>query len=194
MNTTIKRVSLIAAGAALVLLVAWYLALFSPQARDLSKAHKDHAAAEQKISQLQGQVVQLNALKSQIPSDKAALSVLNAAVPSSPQLDSVLRQVHAAAASSGVNLSSVAPSSPPVTESSSAQKSSSSSSSSSSTSSGTPSITLSMSATGSYAQMMSFLNNLATMQRTVVVTNLTLGGASGQLTAQISANVFYTGA
>ncbi len=50
-----------------MIVLAWYLALFSPQARDLSKAHKAHAAAEQKVSQLQGQVVQLDALKSQIP-------------------------------------------------------------------------------------------------------------------------------
>jgi Tfp pilus assembly protein PilO len=182
MNTSMKRIFGVAGLAALVLVVAWYLAVFSPQARDLSKAHKNHAAAEQKISQLQGQVVQLNALKAEIPADKAALSTLNAAVPNSPQLDDALRQLHAAAASSGVTLSSVSPSAPATNSAGTTQKSSS------------PLITLSMSASGSYAQITTFLTQLATMPRTVVVTSLNIAGTGDHLTAQITANIFYTGA
>ena len=181
MNTTIKRIGAVAGVVAVVLVAVWYLALFSPQAHDLSKAHKSHAAAEQKITQLQSQVVQLNALKAQIPADKAALAVLNAAVPAQPQLDSTLRQLHAQAIASGVTLSTVNPS-VPATSSSSTPKSS-----------GTPSIALTMSASGGYPQLMSFLSGLANMPRTVVVTSLSISGTS-QLTAQISANIFYTGA
>ena len=183
MNTTMKRIGIVAGLAALVLVVGWYLTLFSPQARDLSKAHKAHTAAEQKISQLQNQVVQLNALKSQIPADEAALSVLNAAVPRTPQLDTALQQLHTAAVTSGVNLSTVSPSSPTTSSTNTAQKSS-----------GTPSITLTMSASGSYPQLTSFLAELATMHRTVVVTSLTIAGTGTQLTAQVTANIFYTGA
>jgi Tfp pilus assembly protein PilO len=183
MNTTIKRISAVAGLAALVIVALWYFALFSPQAKDLSKAHKDHAAAEQKISQLQGQVVQLNALKSQIPADKAALSVLNAAVPSSPQLDNVLRQLHAAATASGITLSTVGPSSPTAASTSTASKTS-----------GTPSITLALSASGTYSQITAFLSQLARMPRTVVVSSLNIAGSGTQLTAQITANIFYTGA
>jgi Tfp pilus assembly protein PilO len=191
MNTTIKRISAVAGIAALVLVVGWYLALFSPQSRDLSKAHEAHAAAEQKISQLQGQVVQLNALKAQIPAEKVALSVLQADVPSTPQLSSVLRQLHAAAVNSGVTLSLLNPSTPTATSTSSAQKSSSTSSS---TSAGTPSVTLDMSAGGSYPQLTSFLTQLATMQRVLVVNSLSIAGNGNSLAAQITANIFYTGA
>jgi Tfp pilus assembly protein PilO len=183
MNTTMKRIGVVAGVAALVLLVAWYLALFSPQARDLSKAHKAHAAAEQKISQLQNQVTQLNALKAQIPADKAALSVLDQAVPSTPQLDGALRQLQAAATSSGVTLSTVSPSSLAGSSTSTAQKSS-----------GTPVITLNLTATGTYPQLTSFLSRLASMPRTVTVTSLNISGATSQLAAQITANIFYTGA
>jgi type IV pilus assembly protein PilO len=185
MNSTIKRIGLVAAGAALFVVVAWYFAFFSPQARNLSAAHKDHAAAEQKVSQLQNQLVQLDALKAQIPADQAALSVLNAAVPPSPQLDSTLIQLHTVATTSGVSLSSVSPSAPPTTASSAQQ-------SSSTQQSGSPDITLTMSASGSYQQLMTFLTGLASMPRVVVVTSVNITGTS-QLTAQIIANIFYTG-
>lgn len=191
MNTSVKRIFGLGGLAALVIVLAWYLAIFSPQARDLSKAHKAHAAAEQKISQLQGQVVQLNALKSQIPADKAALAVLNAAVPESPQLDSTLRQLHAAAASSGISLSMVSPSAPTTNTASTAQ---SSSATTAQKSSGVSPITLTMSGSGSYAQTTSFLTRLSAMQRTVVVTSLNIAGSGAALTAQITANIFYTGA
>jgi len=195
MNSTIKRISGVAGLVALVLVVGWYLALFSPQSHDLSKAHKAHAAAQQKVSQLQGEVVQLNALKAQIPADKAALSVLQADVPNTPQLSATLRQLHAAAVNSGVLLSTLNPSPPQMTSASSSQKSSSSSSSSSSsTSSGAPSITLTMTADGSYPQLTSFLTQLATMPRVVVVNSLSISGSGSPLTAEITANIFYTGA
>jgi Tfp pilus assembly protein PilO len=184
MNTTIKRIGAVAAGAALLVVVVWYLALFSPQAHKLSAAHKDHAAAEQKVSQLQGQLVQLNALKARIPADKAALSVLDAAVPSSPQLDSTLTQLHAVATSSGVNLSELSPTPPPATAATGTQQAS-----------GSTSISLSMTASGSYPQLMTFLNGLASMPRVLVVTGMNIStGTAGQLSAQITANIFYTGA
>jgi Tfp pilus assembly protein PilO len=198
MNTSLKRIFGVGGIAALVILLAWYLAVFSPQARDLSKAHKAHAAAEQRISQLQGQVVQLNALKSQIPADQAALAVLNAAVPDSPQLDSTLRQLHDAADSSGISLSTVSPSAPTNTAStgqtSSGSTAQTSSGSTAQRSSGVSSISLTMSGSGSYSQVTSFLTQLSSMPRTVVVTGLNLSGTGGQLTAQITANMFYTGA
>ncbi len=190
MNTSMKRIGGIAAAAAVVVLVIWYFALFRPETRDLSAAHKAHATAELKVSQLRNQVTQLDALKADIPADKAALSVLDAAVPSSPQLDTTLNQLHTVATASGVTLSAVSPSAPAATPSGG---SSSTASGSSPSTSGTPSIGLTMSAGGSYAQIMSFLSGLASMPRTVVVTSLSISGTS-QLTAQITANIFYTGA
>jgi Tfp pilus assembly protein PilO len=196
MNTSIKRIGAVAGAAALLVLIVWYFALFRPQSRDLAAAHKAHAAAEQKVSQLHNQVTQLDSLKSEIPADKAALSVLDAAVPSSPELDSTLIQLHTVATASGVTLSAVSPSAPPAkTASGSSSTASSSSGASGGTASpsGSPSISLTMSASGSYAQIMSFLSGLAGMPRTVVVTSLNIAGTS-QLTAQITANIFYTGA
>lgn len=195
MNTSIKRISAVAAIAGVVLVAVWYLALFGPQSRNLSAAHKAHAAAEQKVSQLRNQVVQLDALKAQIPADKAALSVLQAAVPDNPQLDDALRQLHAVATGSGVSLASVSPSTPTANSStSSSSTSSSSSSSSSQQASTTPSITLTMTGSGSYAQLMSFLSGLDSMPRTVVVTSVELAGGSNDVTGQFTANIFYTGA
>jgi Tfp pilus assembly protein PilO len=179
-NTSSKRIFAVAGLAAVVLLIGWYLALFHPETQHLSAAHKAHVAAEAKINSLQGQVVQLNALKAQIPADKAALAVLEGNVPNGPQLDSALRDLHAEATGSGVSLSSVSPSAP-------------STSSSSQVTSGTQYISLSMNASGSYGQLMQFLTGLETMPRTVVVTSLNISGTS-KLTAQIAANIYYTGA
>ncbi|MHB1533825.1 MAG: hypothetical protein ACYC1D_04275, partial [Acidimicrobiales bacterium] len=57
---------------------------------------------------------------------------------------------------------------------------------------GPPAIALTMSATGTYGQLMAFMRGLDTLPRAIVVDRLALTG-TGQLTASIDARMFYAG-
>lgn len=180
MNTSTKRISGVTAAAAIVLLAIWYVALFHPETKQLTSAHRAHAAAEQQISSLQSQVSQLQVIERQIPADKKKYAVLTKALPDTPQLNTVLRQLHQAAVTSGAFLSSVNPTAPAAVASGSGP-------------SGGVSLQVQMSATGSYAQLMRFLSLLATMPRVLVVDHLTLSGSTSQMTANMQARIFYAG-
>ena len=183
MSHSTRRIATLAGAAALVLVLVWYVAVFRPQSAHLSAAHKAYAAAEQQIGQLHSQVASLQALERQIPADKARLAVLDQAVPASADLRDVLNQLHTLATGTGCELTTVNPS----------QSTSGSSSSSSSGSSPSHSITLSMTTTGNYAQLTSFLTGLARMPRSVVVDTVTISpGAGSQLAMTLSSRIFYT--
>jgi Tfp pilus assembly protein PilO len=185
MMTDSRKIVAIAAASAVALVLIWYVALMRPQAHSLAAAHKAHAAAEQKIATLDSQLAGLRALVKQVPADRSRLGQYIAAVPNTPSLDTALNQLQQAATSSGVTLSSVGPSTPAGTTGGS--------SSSSQGTPGGPAITLSMTATGSYPALTNFLRATAAMPRALVVDNLSLSGQGSQLSASITARIFYAG-
>ena len=193
LSTPTRRIAALAAGALVVLLLIWYLALFRPESNHLSSAHTARAAAEQQVAQLDQRVDGLQALKRNVPEDKTKLAQFEAAVPNSPDLLVALDQLQQAATRSGVQLGSVGPQAPATTSGGSG--SSQSGSSGSSGSSGIPSISLSMTAIGTYAQTTAFLTALDDMPRTVVVDQVAITGSdTGSLTSSLTARIFYSGA
>ncbi len=189
MMTSTRRIVVVAAASAVVLILIWYMALMRPQAHDLATAHKAHAAAEQKIDSLDSQIASLQALVKQVPADRVRLQALHAALPDTPSLDSALDQLHQAAASAGVTISAVSPSTPTSTT---AGKSASTSSSQMLP--GGPAITLGVTAAGSYPALMTFLRAMDGMPRALTIDSLSLAsGAGPELSADISARVFYAG-
>lgn len=186
LSTPIRRIAALAAGAVVVLLIIWYVALFRPENNHLSSAHKARAAAEQRASELDGQLAGLQALKRNVPADRAKLVQFEAAVPSDPDLLVALDQLQQAATNSGVELGSVGPQAPATT--------SGGSGSSQPGSSGPPSIALSMTAVGTYPQTTAFLKALDDMPRTVVVDQVAITGSdTGTLTSSLTARIFYSG-
>jgi len=179
MTTSTQRIASVAVAVAIAMILGWYFILWSPQTHDLKSAHQARAAAEQQINQLDSQVSQLDVLVKQIPADTARLKALDNTLPDNPSLDSALDQLHQTAAQTGVLLSSLDPSTPE-------------SGSSATPAPGGPAITLGMTATGSYRQLMGFLTDLARMPRALTVDDLTLSG-SPELTANITARIFYAG-
>lgn len=184
MTKSTRRIVGVTVAAAVVLVVAWYVALMSPQSHHLAAAHTARAAAVQKVGQLNSEVASLQAFVKQIPSDTARLAALQAAFPENPSLDSALNQLHSAAVGAGVKLSSVGPSAPGVKAASAAT--------SAPQSAGGPAITLSLNASGSYPEVMTFIRDLDSMPRVLVIDQLSLAGTS-QLTATIGARIFYAG-
>lgn len=178
MTTFPRRIAAIAGGVAIVVIALWYLAVFSPQSKNLKAAHAAHAAAETKIGQLTTQVQHLKVLVNEIPADQASLATLEQNLPDNPQLDTALNQLNQAAIASGVTLQSVGPTDPGT--------------SGRSANSGEPSVALSLSAVGAPAQVSGFLTRLSQMPRVVVVDRVALSGTSPQ-TASIGARIFYAG-
>jgi type IV pilus assembly protein PilO len=184
LSTPTRKIAAGAAGAAVLLLLVWYGALWRPETQHLNSAHHARAAAEQQVAQLDQKVLGLKVLKRQIPADTAKLAQFEAAVPNNPDLRQALDQLQQAATNSGVLLGSVGPEAPVATTSGS----------STAQSSGPPSISLSMTATGTYAQTMAFVTALDNMPRTVVVDQLAItGGNTETVTASLSARIFYSG-
>lgn len=185
MMTANRRITAIAAAAALVLVVIWYFMVWTPQSKNLKTAQKAHAAAEQKVGQLQTQVGQLEGLVKLIPADNAKFAQLQAELPDNPQLDTALNLLHQAAIQAGVQLTTLTP----ATASSSGGGSSQSSGSQAA---GAPAVTLTMSLQGSMDQVKTFLGELTAMPRTVVVDKFSIStGASAS--ANITARIFYAG-
>lgn len=186
MTVDTRRIPLFAGVAALILVVAWYLMLLSPEMKKVKAAHKAHAAAEAQIGQLQSQVSQLQAWVKQIPQDSARFAQLETALPDNPQLDQALLLIHQAAAITGVTVTALAPTQP--SKSAGGQTAQGGAS-------GAPSIALSVSAQGGGDQIKAFLGALQSLPRTVVIDNISLGGGSGGTgyAASISARIFYAG-
>ena len=187
LNSPTQRIGIVTGGACLLLVVVWYFALWSPQGHALTKANAARSTAEARVTQLHTQIAGLEALEKNIPSDQQKLGTYKAAVPDDPQLDQALDQIQTAATNSHVTLSSVSPSSAPT----------SSSASSLQEVNGVPILAVSMSATGTYPSVVSFLTSLNQMPRTLIITNLSLSssgaGQSSAVTASIGSDIFYAG-
>lgn len=184
--TANRKISVIAVGAALVLVVAWFFLLWSPESKSLKSAHKAHAAADQKVSDLQTQVGQLEGLVKQIPADNAAFAQLQQQLPDNPQLDQTLNLMHQAALQNAVTIATLTPSQ------AASGSGPSSSSSSGSQASGPPAVTLTISAIGPFNQLKAFVGALSKMSRTVVIDRVSISGV-GNSAANITARIFYAG-
>lgn len=185
--TTYRRIPMIAGAAALLIVVAWYFLLWSPQTKSLHTARKDYASAEHKIADYRGQTVQLEAIKKQIPQDNAKFAQLQAELPDNPQLDQALRLLHDAANQSGILVTTVGPSTPMGGAAASGQNSAASSTP------GGPSVTLSMTFSGGFAQVKSFLSALDSLPRSVVVDKVSISGGKDPVAGTLSARIFYEG-
>lgn len=181
-NVTVKQLAAVAGVAAVVLLAVWYMALFKPQSHKLTVAHKADAAAKVQISSLHQQVIQLQALEKEIPSDNAKLGHYQQAVPNSPQLSASIRSIQQAATGAGVTLNSLAPAVPTST-----------SGSGKSAVAGAQTIPVTIAAQGTYAGLTAFMSALTSMPRTLVIGSTSLAGTGSKMTLSIGASMYYTG-
>ena len=174
----------IAAGAAVVVLVIWYVFLWGPRNSALSKAKKRTAAAESLQTQLQTQLSRLKAAQQSEPTKRAQLEALREAVPDQPNVAQFLLDTNDSATKSGIDFLSVSLAQPGA---GSGQK--------------PASIGLGISVTGGYFQVLDFVNRLLSAPRLVVISGLNVSAAgasstaaasSGTLTVQITAAMYTT--
>jgi Tfp pilus assembly protein PilO len=187
-TATLRRTYVITALVAIVVIAIWFVAVWRPLGHKLTTDKKAQSSAQSQVVTFDGQLTELNALKKQIPADKATLAVLEAAVPNKPALDGTLDQLNTLATTTGVTLTSVTPGTAQGAADGSLAGSTPASTS------GTPSIDLGFNLSGTYAQLMAFLSGLNTMPRTIVVDTLSLSDGSGTtVTANMTVRMFYAG-
>lgn len=188
----------------LLLLASWFL-LISPKRGDADQLNAQAEAQLAKNQQLATQVTVLKQQYKSLPKMQAELAALQEKIPASTQSPSLIVQINEAAKKSGVSLQSYA-SSPPVAVGAGAA-----------TATGTaiPAGTLTampvvLQVNGGYFQIQQFVNELETLQRTFLATQLsvvegqdtssgssttttsTSTGSNGQLSATINGRVYLT--
>lgn len=168
------------AGVVAVLVVAWFLLLWKPVGHRMTTTRATEAQAVQTLNSLRLRVQTLRIEEAKAPEQRAALRRLDAAIPSSPQLSSALRQIAQVATKSGATVSQVTPSAPSTTA----------------PSGGPVALPLSIAAAGSYDQLTTFVNRLETLPRLFVLSSINLsrgGGAtsSSGMTLALQLDMFY---
>ncbi|HLI24728.1 MAG TPA: type II secretion system protein GspM [Acidimicrobiales bacterium] len=178
-----KRAVLTALGALVMVVVFWFAA-WSPATRQLSRAHDHLAKAESQQVQLRDQLTTLRAEYKQLPQYEADLQALEAAVPADPSVASIFDQLTSAAAASGVSLPSVSPSQPAT---------GTPSASTSAAKGGPADVEVSMAVDGQYGQILNFITRLDSSPRLFVVDDVTLaaGAKGGAMAASLQVQAFY---
>jgi Tfp pilus assembly protein PilO len=108
---------LLAGLAAVLLVVLFWLLLWSPMSEELDEVRADTERIEADQRQTASRIAALEAVRDEAPQQEALLAASNAVLPRESALPSFLRQVQQAADESGLTLQSVSPARPtPVEE------------------------------------------------------------------------------
>jgi len=175
----------VAAAAALVMLLLWYVFLWRPTSSSVAKARTQAATAERDRDDLRDQLNRLRSSQRQEPLKLSQLATLKVAVPDDPNLAQFILDANDAATKSGVDFLSISPTPP------GAAGGATTGTTVAGGAAGPVSIKLAISITGGYFQVIDFLNRLNGLPRIVVIDSLSLSSStSGQLTAAISARMF----
>lgn len=176
----------------LVVVVAGWFVLISPQKSKASSVRTQVAEQQQANARLRSQVRVLQAQRSALPSEQARIAAIQKKIPDTPGLPSYIRFLTEAASATHVELVSVAPSAPTKaqlnTPAPSATPSASAAASSTSGSAAAPAaggggpgqaqdlsvVTLSISVIGDYFSIQQFLSKLEHAERSTLVTSVSL--------------------
>jgi Tfp pilus assembly protein PilO len=162
---TLGRRGIFAVGAVVgvIVLVAGWLLLVSPARSDISKTKAAAATQSHDNDSARIQLATMRGIAKNLPQEQAELALLNQRVPNAAQLPALLRQIRAAADSSGVSLDNLTPTVPaPLTDAP-----------------GISAVSISMEVTGGYADVEQFDDALESLKRTFLVSGFTMtGGAS----------------
>ena len=172
-----RRALLVALGAAVLLLVVWFLLLWGPQGGRLRDAEDRRTAAESANTALELRLARLQASQDRATELMAELEELRRAVPDDPELAQFILDANDIATSAGVDFLSITPGVPsPAGEGG-----------------GPPVITLNVSVRGTYESVLDYLRLLEELPRIVVVDALGLTpGDDDTLSVSITARMFAT--
>lgn len=191
-----------AVAAVLLLIAGWFL-MISPQRSEAADLRDQVAAQQTRNDQIALKTKQLQAQFASLPERQAQLAEIKQQMPDNPALPSLIRDLSSFAESAGVTLDSVAPGAPaPVTPAAppaGQPVAAPGSGAAATTTSGLVSIPTTVTAVGSYSDLTLYLQKLQTkMRRALLVNTVGLapaagakgGTATGDLTLTITGEIF----
>lgn len=194
-----RKIPLLAAAAVIAVVAVWYMALWKPAGHQLATAQAALVSAQNDRAQASLQHSALVAQAAKLPAEEAKAESLTAAAPAGNDIAGVIDQINAIATATGVSWQSES-----QTPGSSV-RSTPGSGSVATPASALSSFTMTLSVTGTYPQILGFVERLQQMPRLTVVTSLSVaaggsapagGGvpasASGgtALTTQVTATIY----
>jgi Tfp pilus assembly protein PilO len=209
--TTSKQWTLGAIALSLLILVAGFLLLVQPKRGEAASLQEQTQGQEDQAAALTAKVAQLRAQEKDLPAQQAKLAEIRTRLPETPALPSLIRSLTVAADAAGAELITLAPSAPvDAVGASTTPKQSAAATTDASTSSATAAaaapgvsasvlkeIPIKVVATGGYASLTRFLNQVEGLQRSMLVTGVEVGkdgeeAQDGLLTLTLNASVFLT--
>lgn len=190
-----RRTMLIAGAVAGLVLVLWYLLLWSPRKDDLTDARDRRGQAETLREELAAKVVRLRAAEKDQPMKKAQVESLRTNIPDDPNLAAFILDTNDAASKAGIDWISISPTEPALPSAPSVAAAPTTEGTAAVPVAGAGAapaeIRLQLQVNGGYFQMLDFLNRLSGMPRLVVTDTLSVGtGEDEALTVAISARMF----
>ena len=183
------KVVLIAVAAALAVATAWFLLLWSPQGGRLDAASARQVAAQSQQGTLRSQIIRLKAEQGKTEAKQAQLAGLSSAVPDLPELSTLLGALYEAATASGIVEVSVVPS--PIQARAARAGTAAGGAAALKAPAGPTPIALTIDVTGTYPQLLAFIDRLGGLSRVVLVDGFSVSADEhGALTAQIDARAF----
>lgn len=162
-----------------VMILLWYLLLWSPRQSEIQAAEARTEAAESQASALEQEIQRLQAAQRDEPLKQARRAELQGAVPDDPALGQFILDVNAAASASGIEFMTISQTPPAPPEGG-----------------GLSTIALNFSVAGGYFQVLDFMNRLTDLPRLVVIDSVSLSPGEGgaRLTAALGSRIFTTAA
>jgi Tfp pilus assembly protein PilO len=188
-----NRRLLIPLGIGVVVVILWFVALWSPQGSALSAARKRKADAVQQTATLRDQLTRLQQARRDQPLKQSQLETLRVAIPDDPNLAQFILDANEAASKAGIDFLSITPT-PPTTSGAGTKPPTATGGAAAAGGAAPVPIKIAMTATGGYFQVLDFVNRLNALPRLVVVDDLTLGaqGTAAQLQVTLQERIFTT--
>src|SRR5437763_11448315 len=110
-----NRRLLIPVGAGVVVVILWFVALYSPQSSALKDARKRANDAAQQTATLRDQLSRLQQAQQSQPLKQSQLETLRVAIPDTPNLAQFILDANDAASRAGIDFLSITPAQPTAT-------------------------------------------------------------------------------
>jgi len=156
-----RKITLIAAGVSLIMVLGWWFLMWSPAGADIEAADLRYQSSLAQAQDLDLQLQRLEATEARMPEMQSRFQTLTAAVPGSPDMADFTVAVDEASRSSGIDFLTVTASPPRGADATL----------------GLSVVDVQITGAGGYFQMLDFVNRLQETHRVFVIDNLTVSAA-----------------